>query len=32
LLLFIFVSFEELFCFVKTIFVISQLLSIYVDI
>jgi len=32
LLLLIFVSFEELFCFTKTIFVISQPLSIYVDI
>jgi len=32
LLLLVFVSFEELFCFTKTIFVISQPLSIYVDI
>jgi len=32
LLLLIFISFEELFCFTKTFFVISQPLSIYVDI
>jgi len=32
LLLLVFVSFEELFCFTKIIFVISQPLSIYVDI
>ena len=31
-LLLIFVSFEELFCFAKTIFVISQPLGIYLDI
>jgi len=31
LLLLVFVSFEELFCFTKIIFIISQPLSIYVD-